>query len=153
MQLGSSIKQIFQPVKGITPAYPPGSIVMICQWGSSLGCWCCVPNVFALAVNGISGCVVVSVDHRLLDFESIFAYLLMCKPKHSHTLEPFSQHIVDPTQTHTRALMRTRTHTQTRTSLQVFGQCPGSRWETTHQINLFSGERRLMTHGRLHRLI
>lgn len=54
----------------------------ICQWGSWVQCWCCVVNVFALAViEGISSFVVVCWDCRLLDFESILANLLMHKSK------------------------------------------------------------------------
>ena len=54
----------------------------ICQWGSWVQCWCCVANVFALAViEGISSFVVVCWDRRLLDFESILANLLTGKSK------------------------------------------------------------------------
>lgn len=53
------------------------NVARICQWGSWVPCWCCVANVFALAViEGINSFVVVCWDRRLLDFESILVNLL-----------------------------------------------------------------------------
>lgn len=54
----------------------------ICQRGSWVPCWCCVANVFALAViEGINSFVVVCWDRRLLDFESILVNLLTGESK------------------------------------------------------------------------